>query len=377
MYINRILNLSDVIQQKSCFLFGPRQTGKSTLVTHLLSEYPMYNLLDSITFLQLSRNPERLGQEIGHARIVIIDEIQRLPSLLSEIHKLIEERGTHFLLTGSSTRKLRSSGVHLLGGRARSRILHPFIYRELDDKFELNKALNIGLIPSIYFSDSPHEDLESYAGDYLREEVAAEGLTRNIPAFSRFLEIAALCNGQMINFTEISNDAQVSRTTVREFFSILTDTLIAYELPAWKKTTVRKATSMSKFYFFDTGIVRSLLNRTTLHSKTPEYGHAFENYIFHELKSYIDYNKTGNLCYWRSTSRFEVDFIFNDHTAIEVKTKTTVSKSDLKGLLAIKEEHLLKNYILISMEDRARTIDGIHILPWRMFLEQLWDHQYA
>lgn len=377
MYIPRILQLSDILEKKSLFLFGPRQTGKSTNIKHTLSKYPIYDLLDSPTLLNLSRSPERLGQEIGKSKIVIIDEIQNLPLLLNEVHKLIEEKGTHFLLTGSSTRKLRKGGINLLGGRARSRHYHPFIYHELNEKFDLNRALDVGLLPPNYLSDSPYEDLESYAGDYLKEEIAAEGFARNIPAFSRFLEVAALCNGKIINFTEIANDAQVARTTVHEYFQILKDTLIAHELPAWKKTRTRKPISTNKLYFFDIGVVRSLQHRRGLKPRSPEYGDAFEGYLFHELQTFVDYNKCNDLYYWRSTSGFEVDFILADSVAIEVKAKNNITKNDLRGLCALQEEGLLKYYVVVSLERRSRVTQGIHILPWQDFLQKLWDRKFC
>lgn len=373
MYIPRILQLSDIINQKSCFLFGPRQTGKSTFIKETLSIYPIYNLLDSATLLSLSRSPERLGQEIGNQKIVVIDEIQKLPPLLNEVHKLIEERGINFLMTGSSARKLRKGGVNLLGGRARSRHFHPLVCAELKEGFDLGKALDIGTLPSIYFSERPAEDLESYAGDYLKEEIAAEGLVRNIPSFSRFLEIAALSNGQIINYTEIANDAQVARTTVHEFYQILKDTLIAFEVPVWKKARIRKAITTSKYYFFDVGVARFLQHRQGLKARSPEYGDAFESYMFHEIKTFADYNKLGEVCYWRTQTGFEVDFILGDSIAIESKAKENVTTKDIKGLQALKEENLMKRLIVVSLEPRPRVVEGIEILPWRVFLDELWS----
>ena len=210
----------------------------------------------------------------------------------------------------------------------------------------------------------------------MREEIAAEGLTRNIPAFSRFLEVAAICNGALINYSQISNDAQVPKSTVQEYFKILQDTLIAEEVPAWKHTKKRKPILTSKFYFFDVGVVRHLQNRSFLKQRSPEFGEAFETYIFHELKSYIDYASQGSLAYWRSKSNFEVDFIINDISAIEVKGKTNIVNRDLKGLRALYEEELLKNYIVVSMENRPRKVDHIEILPWKIFLRRLWDKQF-
>ncbi|PIR16506.1 MAG: ATPase [Deltaproteobacteria bacterium CG11_big_fil_rev_8_21_14_0_20_49_13] len=377
MYIPRILQLSDIIKEKSYFLFGPRQTGKSSLIKETLSKYTLYNLLDSHTLLSLSRSPERLGQELGENKVVIIDEIQKLPSLLNEVHRLIEEKGVNFLLTGSSARKLRRGGANLLGGRARSRHLHPFIWAELKERFNLKKALDTGTIPSIYFSNSPHEDLESYTGDYLKEEIASEGLVRNIPSFSRFLEVAALSNGKMINFTEIGSDAQVARTTVQEYYQILKDTLIADEVKVWKKNRTRKTFSTAKFYFFDIGVARYLQHRKGLQSGSPEYGDAFESYMFHELKSFVDYNKLGDISYWRTISGFEVDFVLDDIAAIEVKAKSVISKRDLKGLMALKEESSLKHFILVSFEERPRQVDGVTILPWNIFLEKLWGREFC
>lgn len=376
-YIKRIINLKEKLLKKSHFLFGARQTGKSTLIKNILKEYRCYDLLDSETYLTLNMNPKQLEQELTNKdTIIIIDEIQKLPKLLDEIHRIIENYGVYFLLTGSSKRKLRRGGINLLGGRARSIHLHPFIYLELKEKFNLFNALNNGLIPSIYFSDAPKEDLKAYAGDYLKQEIANEGLTRNIPAFSRFLEIAAISNSNIINFTNISNDAQVPLSTVQEYFQILKDTLIAFEVPAWKKTKKRKPISTSKFYFFDIGIVQFLQHRSNLNLKSPETGEAFETYIAHELKSFLDYTQKGELYYWRSKSGFEVDFIINDVLAIEVKATGKIAHRDLKGLKALMEEKQIKHYIIICLEKNQRIIDNIRILPWQIFLEKLWNNEY-
>lgn len=372
-FVPRILDLLEILKQKSCFLFGPRQTGKTTLIRHTLKPDRIYNLLESDTFAALSRSPKLLREEIQrYQSLVIIDEIQKLPQLLDEVHNLIEQKKIRFLLTGSSARKLRRGGVNLLGGRARHRILHPFVFKELDH-FDLIRALTWGLIPSIYFSNAPLEDLKSYVGDYLREEIANEGLTRNVPAFSRFLEVAALCNGQLINYTKIANDAQVARTTVQEYFQILKDTLIAYELRPWKKTQKRKPLSTSKFFFFDVGIMRNLQGGEKLQQKSPEFGAAFETFIFHELQAFCDYTQRAEIFYWRSKSGFEVDFILNDSTAIEVKGKRNLSLRDFTGLRALKEEKKLKEFIVISLDDYPRKMDQITVLPWKIFLQRLWE----
>jgi predicted AAA+ superfamily ATPase len=375
-YVQRILDLPVLMEKKSHFLFGPRQTGKTSLIHHTLKGVKVYDLLDTSIYLALSQNPSRIGQELtAKDRIVVIDEIQRLPILLNEVHRLIEAHPIRFLLTGSSARKLRRGGVNLLGGRARTKNLHPFTYKELGDKFDLVRAMERGLLPSIYFSDDPRADLQAYAGSYLQEEIIAEGATRNLPAFSRFLKVAALCNGQIVNFTNVSNDAQVARTTVYEYFDILKDTLILYELPSWRKSKKRKPLASSKYYFFDVGVV-SVLQGRKFRPGTPEFGEAFETYLMHELISYSDYVSGETLSYWRSTSGFEVDFIIGDHTAVEVKAKENLSASDLKPLRALSEEKKLKRYLCVSLEPRRRRFEEVMVLPYRDFLEALWNGEY-
>jgi uncharacterized protein len=330
--------------------------------------------------LQLSRNTNRIREEhVDNDKIVIIDEIQRLPILLNTVHLMIEEQGTHFLLTGSSARKLRRAGVNLLGGRASMQYFHSLSFCELQKNFDLLRAINYGTLPSIYLSQNPEEDLSSYVALYLKEEVASEGLTRNVPAFSRFLEIAALCNGKIINFTKIANDAQVARTTVQEYFQILKDTLIAFELPVWKKSLKRKPTSTSKYYLFDTGVARKLQKRAPLLDyASPEFGELFEAYIAHKLKTYTDYHQINELFYWRTTSGFEVDFILANQTAIEVKASKNISSQDLKNILALREEQKLKNYLVVCQKNRERIVDrNIRIIPWRIFLERLWNGNWC
>jgi len=375
-HVERALDLAALLEKRSHFLLGPRQTGKTTLLRHALPNARVYDLLDSSVYLALSRSPGWLSEELGPGdHIVVIDEIQRLPELLNEVHRLIEGRGIRFLLTGSSARKLRRGGVNLLGGRARTKHLHPFTARELGDRFDLARAVGSGTLPPVYFSDEPEADLEAYAGAYLQQEVMAEAAVRNISAFSRFLRVAALCNGTIVNFTNVSNDAQVPRTTIYEYFEILRDTLILHELPAWRRSVKRKPIASSKFYFFDVGVVSALQGRP-IRPDTPEFGQGFETYLMHELAAYVDYRSGDDLAYWRSTSGFEVDFIIGDHTAIEVKAKANVSNQDLKGLRALAEEGKLERYLCVSLESRPRTIDGVTVLPYRAFLDALWDDEY-
>ena len=375
--VERMLDLPALLKKKSHFLLGPRQTGKTFLIRHALKGARVYDLLDSSIYMALSHRPARISEELTPKdRVVVIDEIQRLPELLNEVHRLIEERGIRFLLTGSSARKLRrGGGVNLLGGRARTKPLHPLTCRELGDRFDLARAVSRGLLPSIYFSDDPRADLQAYAGSYLQQEIVAEGATRNVPAFSRFLRVAAHCNATIVNFTNVANDAQVARTTVYEYFEILKDTLVLHELPAWRRSKKRKPLASSKYYFFDVGVVAALQGRE-FRPGTPEFGEAFETYMMHELLSYSDYVSGEPLNYWRSTSGFEVDFIIGDHTAVELKAKENLSPQDLKPMLALAEEKQLKRYLCVSLEPRRRKLGGVTALPFREFLDELWSGEY-
>ena len=376
LFINRRLDLPNLLDKKSLFLLGPRQTGKTSLIQNSVPDVHYYDLLDSSTYLTLSREPGRLAEEVGTSvKRVVIDEIQRLPLLLNEVQRLIESRKVHFLLTGSSARKLRRGGINLLGGRARVNYLHPLTSNELGDQFNLRTAMTRGLLPSIYFSDDPKADLESYCGLYLQQEIMAEGATRNIPAFSRFLKIAAHNNGCIVNFTNIASDAQVARTTVYEYYDILKDTLILRELPSWRKTVKRKPLASSKYYFFDVGVVSALQGRPFLPG-TPEFGEAFETFIMHELVCYSDYVSGDPLCFWRSTSGYEVDFIIGDHMAVEVKAKENVSVQDVKALRALREEKKIKKFICVCLEHREREVDGIKVVPYTEFLSSLWSGEY-
>ena len=376
-YIERFINLERFLKQKSYFLFGPRQTGKSSLIQHSFPSAKVYNLLDNALFLDFNNRPGRLREEVtAKDKLVVIDEIQRVPQLLNEVHLLIEEKGIHFLLTGSSARKLRSGGVNLLGGRAREAYLHPFVTVELGEFFDLDRALNAGLIPSIYFSNEPKLDLASYVGSYLKTEIASEALTRDVPAFSRFLSVAALCNTQVVNFTNIANDAQVKRTTVYEYFEILKDTLLLRELPAFRIGKKRKPVCSSKYYFFDIGVARQLQGRVAVTPGTTEYGDAFETFIVNEAFAFSDYVRPLSLSFWRTTSQYEVDLIINDHIAVEIKGKQQVSFDDIKGLKAIAEESSFKRFICVSLEKRPRKLGKIEILPYQEFLEMLWAGKF-
>ena len=375
-FIPRSLDLPALLENKSHFLLGPRQTGKTTLVRHSLPDTPRYDLLETATWLALSQNPGRLAEEVTPgATEVVIDEIQRLPLLLNEVHRLIEECGIRFLLTGSSARALRRGGVNLLGGRARTRVLHPLTRAELGPRFDLERALIRGTLPSIWFSDDPRADLAAYTGAYLQQEVVFEGAARNLPAFSRFLRIAALANGQIVNFTEVASDAQVPRTTIYEYFEVLRDTLLLFEVPAWRRPRKRKPLVSSKYYFFDIGVANALAGRRP-DPGTPEFGHAFEAWLLHELKTYCDYRAPQDLHFWRTASGYEVDFILGEHTAIEAKCKPNVSARDLRPLRALAEDTTLKRYICVSLESRPRIVDGIEVLPYGVFVDALWAGEF-
>ena len=374
--VTRAVDLAALLARKSYFLLGPRQTGKSFLIRASLPGVRVYDLLDGATYLALSREPGRIATELTERdRIVVIDEIQRLPDLLNEVHRLIETRHLRFLLTGSSARKLRAGGVNLLGGRARTQYLHPLTSRELEERFDLARAAERGLLPSIYFSDEPRADLEAYAGTYLQQEIVAEGAARNAPAFSRFLKVAALCNATIVNFTKVAGDAQVPRTTVYEYFEILKDTLVLHELPAWRKSLKRKPLASSKYYFFDVGVVGILQGRL-FRAGTPEFGQALETIIFQELLAYRDYRGGDALGYWRSTSGFEVDFVMGDHTAIEVKARATITAADLRSLLALSEEQKFRSLLCVCLEPRPRRMGTVSIIPVAEFLDSLWDGRY-
>ncbi len=379
MEIARSIDLAAATSKRSLFLFGPRQTGKSTLIRQQLGDTRQINLLESDTYLTLQRAPQRLREWCTkRGELVVIDEIQKLPQLLDEVQLLIDERKLRFLLTGSSARKLRAGGVNLLGGRARSLHFHPLSIHELGDRFELSRALHHGLLPAIYLGDEPDLDLAAYVGTYLREEIAHEALTRNVPAFARFLEVGALSSAEQINYSQIASDAQVARTTVQEYFQILRDTLLGWDLPVWQRTKKRKAVATSKFCFFDWGVVRHLRGTGRVKSPSPEFGHAFEAWIGHEVKTWCDYRGQGRaLSYWRSRGGHEVDFVVGDEVAIEVKAATNVSDRHLAGLVALREEALLKRYVVVCQETRRRVVHGIEILPWRAFAEELWSDRLA
>lgn len=384
---NRILDISKVIERKSLFLLGPRQTGKSTYLKKHFPHALYINLLKSSEYQSYLKDPTHLHKTVKYftnhnsSRIVIIDEVQKIPSLLNDVHDLIEEdKSLRFILTGSSARKLKRSGVNLLGGRASWMNFHPLCFPEIEPaQTKLwYQGLSAGKLPPFINSKYYVDDLKDYVGLYLREEIQEEGLTRSLENFSRFLDIAALVSGEQINYTSIGNDAQISPSLVRDYFEILSDTLVGHLLPAFQATTKRKAMSTNKFYFFDNGVVNSLTGRSIIPKSTPEFGKSLELAIYSELLAMRDYkNLNMKIEYWRSTSKFEVDFLVYDRldniVAIEVKSTTQPSKKDFKGLFALEEEFKLKKKIVVCQaENPLLTEEGVEVLPIDVFLKRLW-----
>lgn len=372
----RVLDLKEILKHKSIFLFGPRQTGKTTLVRQAFPDAAFYDLLEADTFRELSARPEYLRQTLSPQQpLVVVDEIQKLPALLDEVQLLIERnKKLRVILTGSSARKLRRGAANLLGGRAWVCRLHPLVTPELDGPRLLDR-LNRGSLPSIIDSEHYREDLKAYVGTYLREEIRAEGLTRSIEDFSRFLEVAGLTAGEQINFSAVASDAGYPPRTVREHYQILEDTLVGHQFPAYRKTSKRKPVATAKFYFFDVGVANTLKRTPIIEEGSDAYGRALEHLIFLELRSFLDYHRLDHeLTYWRSRSQFEVDFVVGDQVGIEVKSKGRVSPRDYKGLSALTEEVRLKRKIVICGERmRRRADDGTEIIPPALFLKELWS----
>lgn len=381
-FLERNLNVMSVLKAKSLFLFGPRQTGKSSFIKNQILKEDVslfWTLLDGRLRMRILADPGILRQEVElknlHDCIIIIDEIQKCPDLLDEIHFLIEERNIKFLLTGSSARKLKNTGVNLLGGRATERHFHPFNFAEIGNhpNYNLPFIFEHGLLPSMFLSENLDEDLAAYIDTYLTEEIAAEGAARNIPAFARFLTTAALTNSQLLNYTNIATDAQVPVQTVKQWYEVLESTLLGYQIPPYTKTQKRKAITTSKFYFFDIAIARSLRNIPAPAEGTTEAGEYFEQLVCMELKTWIDYTRPrSRLTFWRSTSNKEVDFCVDEELAIEVKLSMNITEKHLNGLKALREENIFKRYIVVCQEEHPRLVDGIEILPWKYFFAQLW-----
>ena len=380
MEIARNLNLLDLLQKKSFFLFGPRATGKSTLIRQQLQTgVTVIDLLDSRVYLKLLGSPHELEEIISADRdeIVVIDEIQRIPELLNEVHRLIETRKLTFLLTGSSARKLRRGYANLLAGRVWEARLFPFIYIEVED-FNLDHYLRYGGLPAVYLSDYPEEELNAYVNTYLKEEIMAEGLIRKLPPFSRFLKTMALSNTEIINFTKLANDCQVPPSTVTEYVALLEDTLIGFLIQPWKESVKRKAVSTAKFYFFDPGVTHMLAGTRALDRNSNIYGKSFEQFIAMEIRAYLSYRrKRDELRFWRSRHGHEVDFLIGRETALEVKASQKITERDFKGLKTLAEENVFKNYLIVSQDELNTRKGNFQALHWRKFLQELWQDAFT
>ncbi len=373
----RILNVRSLIEKKSMFLFGPRSTGKTTLLRDQFQAESIVNLLRSSVHLSLAQNPSLLRQIVtevgGDDGIVVIDEIQKLPSLLDEVHDLIETRGTRFVLTGSSGRKLKRSGVNLLAGRAWQASLFPLATPEIPD-FRLDRFLLYGGMPQIYGSEFPVEELDAYVNTYLKEEIKEEALVQNFTHFARFLRVAAVSNGQQLNYANVSQQTGIAATSVRSYFEILSDTFVGFTLDPWRRSRKRKAVATAKFYFFDVGVANFLKGVSSLNRNSTDYGVAFEHFIAMELRSYVSYRRLKkDLAFWRTHSGMEVDFVVGSELAVEVKATARVTDRDLRGLRALAEEGVIQSLILVSLDEVDRTTDdGIRVLFWGTFLDELW-----
>ena len=372
----RILKLEET-QDDSTFLWGARQVGKSTLLETLFPTARYYDLLKSDEFERFFRRPALLREELtnsNHQDLVIIDEIQKIPQLLDEVHWLMKNRQIRFILCGSSARKLMRYGANLLGGRALKTVMYPLVSAEIPD-FDLMRALNNGMIPRHYIIENPQRRLQAYIGDYLNEEIRAEALSRNLTLFTRFLEIAAQSNGEMIVYNNIAQDCGVSSPTVKEYFNILEQTMIGYLIPGFSATPKRKTIAAPKFYFFDVGIVNYLLKRKNITQGTEVFGHAFEQLIMQEIIAYLGYNlSTEKISYWRTTGGYEVDCIIGEgKVAIEFKSSDEVKSRHTKGLKAFQEDYPQAKAVIVSMDKYRRELNGIEIIPATEFLADLWS----
>ena len=386
--LKRLLK-ADIPQGQSIFLFGPRKTGKSTYIKNHFPKSIYYDLLKTDEYLRLSKEPYQLREEIQSLdkeklkHPIIIDEVQRVPLLLNEVHWLIENTEAYFILCGSSARKLKKESANLLGGRAWDYKFFPLVTREIPD-FDLLRALQHGLVPQHYLAKNPKKFFQAYLNTYLKEEIKEEGLVRKLPEFSRFLDSLAYSHAELTNYSNVARDCGVDSKTVKEYYQILIDTLIGSYIEPFSKKGGRETISATpKFYLFDLGIANHIMKKNITELKGKDAGNAFEHFILMELIAYRGiYDKDFEVKFWRTKSDLEVDFILtclkDVKAAIEVKISDNIHKSDIKGLIAFKEENPEVPAYVVCQIPRARTIstkDGLEIkaLPWQEFLEKLWS----
>ena len=361
----------------SVFLWGARQVGKTTWLSQQFAGCRFYDLLRNAEYERLLRNPGLLVEELtdfGEQDTVVIDEIQKLPQLLDEVHYLIQRQGIRFILSGSSARKLKRPGTNLLGGRAAIVQMYPLVSAEIHD-FDLLRAVNNGMIPRHYMVDNPWERLRGYVGTYLSEEIQAEALLRNLNSFTHFLEVAALSDGEMVVYSNIAQDCGLDARTVKSYFSILEDTLIGYMLPGFTKTAKRRTIAAPKFYFFDVGIANYLTRRKALEPGSDDFGHAFEHLMIQEIIAFLGYNRCDDhLSYWRTSGGYEVDAIVGDgRVAIEFKSASEVKSRHTHGLKAFAEDYPQARLIIVSLDKYRRLLNGVEVIPAVEFLHDLWS----
>ena len=377
--MERILKI-DISENNAFFLWGARKTGKTTYLKTGFNDALYIDLLKTNVAQKYELKPDLLREEIvaNKPALVIVDEIQKIPQLLDEIHWCIENTSSKFILCGSSARKLIRMKANLLGGRAWRYEMFPLTTPEIGSDFDLLRAMNHGLIPQHYFSNSPAKFLESYVLDYLAHEIKAEAIVRNTPAFHRFLEVAAISNSEIINFSSIARDCGVSSVTVKEYFQILQDTLLGFMLNPFTKKIKRIPIESSKFYFFDMGITRALRRMLTIQEGSVEFGHFFEHFILMEIRAFLSYfNCYKNIYFWHTNCGKEVDLVIGEaEWAIEIKTSKQKSMKDFRGLLAFGEEFPNAKLIAVTFDDAKRIINSkIEVFPWQEFLKQLWNNK--
>lgn len=358
------------------FLFGARQTGKSTFLRNVFPDDVFIDLLDTGIKSRFSRRPALLYEMLKdkpEGTLVIIDEIPEVPELLNEVHRLMSEKNHRFILCGSSARKLKRKGYNTLGGRAFPEYFFPLVSAEVPD-LDLNKAVTHGMIPNHYLAKDPWRRLSGYIDIYLKEEIKEESLVRNLNAFQRFLEVAALTSGEMVNNNNLAQDCGVSAQTVSSYFGILEDTLIGYMIPAFQKVMKRRIVQAPKFYFFDVGIVNHLLHRKELHRGTAEYGNAFEHFVVQEIRAYLKYSYSDEiLSYWRTYTGLEVDVIIGDaRVAIEIKSVEEVLPRHTKNLRQFAEEYPDSRRIIVSLDPINRQEGGVECVYVLDFLKMMW-----
>ena len=372
----RLFDIENQLDE-AMFLFGGRQVGKSTLLKERFPGVIYYDLLKSDLRRRLRRNPELFRNALmkePEGTLVIVDEIQKVPDLLDEVHLLMFEKHLKFILSGSSARKLKREGANTLGGRAAKRTLYPLVWPEIPD-FDIDRAVQNGMIPPHYTVKDATDRLEGYVDLYLREEIQEEALVQNIDDFSRFMEVAAISDGEMIKYENIASDCGISAKTAKAYFKILYDTLIGYEIPAYTKVIKRKVNQAPKFYYFDVGLANYLMGRNSLKRGTDDFGHAFEHYVVQEVLAYRGYFKRREkISYWHTYTGLEVDLIIGDaDVAIEIKSSEEVRTRHKTGLNAFKEEHPECRAILVSLDPITRLSGDMELINVNVFLEKLWN----